>query len=31
MREWARNHGFSISARGRIPAEVRRAYDEANA
>ncbi len=31
IREWARNHGFSVSARGRIPAEVRRAYDEANA
>ena len=31
IREWARNHGFSISTRGRIPAEVRRAYDEANA
>ncbi|MHB1928748.1 MAG: histone-like nucleoid-structuring protein Lsr2 [Acidimicrobiales bacterium] len=30
IRKWARNNGFSISERGRIPAEVRRAYEEAN-
>lgn len=30
IREWARNNGFQISERGRIPAEVRRAYEAAN-
>lgn len=30
IRGWARNNGFQISERGRIPAEVRRAYDAAN-
>lgn len=30
VRTWARNNGFSISERGRIPAEVRRAYEEAH-
>ncbi len=30
IREWARSNGFSVSERGRISAEVRRAYDEAH-
>jgi hypothetical protein len=30
IRTWARDNGFSISERGRIPAEVRRAYEEAH-
>ena len=28
IREWAREHGWTVSDRGRIPAEVRRAYEE---
>ena len=31
VREWARGHGFTVSDRGRISAEVRAAYDKANA
>lgn len=27
IREWARANGFKVSDRGRIPAEVREAYD----
>ncbi|WP_068799335.1 histone-like nucleoid-structuring protein Lsr2 [Pseudonocardia sp. HH130630-07] len=27
VREWAREHGYSLSERGRIPAEVLAAYD----
>jgi Lsr2 len=30
IREWARAHGHKVSDRGRISAEVQRAYDEAN-
>ncbi|MFC3964878.1 histone-like nucleoid-structuring protein Lsr2 [Nocardia jiangsuensis] len=30
IREWARNNGFEVSARGRIPAEVQQAYRAAN-
>lgn len=28
IREWAREHGWTVSDRGRIPVEVRRAYEE---
>ncbi|NLE72602.1 MAG: Lsr2 family protein [Actinomycetales bacterium] len=27
IREWARAHGYSVSDRGRIPAEVKAAFD----
>lgn len=27
IREWAREHGWTVSDRGRIPAEVRRAFE----
>jgi hypothetical protein len=27
IREWARSNGFTVNERGRIPAEVRAAYD----
>lgn len=27
IREWAREHGYTVSERGRIPAEVKAAYD----
>ena len=30
IRTWAREHGYEVSERGRIPAEVRSAYEEAN-
>ncbi|MDA8063379.1 MAG: Lsr2 family protein [Actinomycetota bacterium] len=30
VRTWARDNGFSINERGRIPAEVRNAYEEAH-
>ncbi len=30
VREWARANGYTVSERGRIPAEVREAYDAAN-
>lgn len=30
IREWARSHGHEVSDRGRVPAEVRSAYDAAN-
>jgi hypothetical protein len=30
IRVWARENGFKISERGRIPADVRAAYDAAN-
>ena len=29
IREWARANGYSVSDRGRIPAEVKAAYDAA--
>lgn len=30
VRAWARDHGYDVSARGRIPADVRAAYDAAH-
>ncbi|HLT83508.1 MAG TPA: Lsr2 family protein [Phototrophicaceae bacterium] len=30
IREWARENGFTVSDRGRIPAEVTEAYAKAN-
>lgn len=30
VRRWAREHGYSVSDRGRISAEVQRAFDEAH-
>ena len=30
VREWARNNGFDVSDRGRIPAEIVEAYAAAN-
>ncbi|KRB80293.1 hypothetical protein ASE01_02045 [Nocardioides sp. Root190] len=30
IREWARSNGHSVPERGRIPADVREAYDAAN-
>lgn len=30
IREWARENGFQVSERGRIPAEVRQAYEKAH-
>ncbi len=30
VREWARSNGFDVPARGRIPSEVREAYDAAH-
>lgn len=30
IREWARANGFQVNERGRIPAEVRTAYDAAH-
>lgn len=27
IREWAREHGFTVNERGRIPAEIKAAYD----
>ncbi len=29
IREWARNHGFEVNERGRIPATVREAFEAA--
>lgn len=29
IREWARNNGYTVNERGRIPAEVRSAYEAA--
>lgn len=31
VREWAASHGHEVKARGRIPAEIMKAYEEANA
>ncbi len=31
VRAWARQHGHNISNRGRIPASVRQAFDQAHA
>lgn len=30
VREWARSHGYDVSDRGRISAEIRAAYESAN-
>lgn len=30
IREWARSNGFDVPERGRIPAEVKSAYDSAH-
>ncbi len=30
IRAWARDNGYSVSDRGRVPAEVKEAYDKAN-
>ncbi len=30
MREWARSNGYEVSDRGRVSAEVRKAYDAAH-
>lgn len=30
VREWARTAGYDVSDRGRVPADVRAAYDAAN-
>lgn len=30
MRAWALTHGFVVGARGPVPAEVRKAYQEAS-
>lgn len=30
IREWARENGYEVSERGRIPAEIREAYATAN-
>jgi len=30
VREWAREQGYEVSDRGRVPAEVRNAYDAAH-
>lgn len=30
IRDWAREHGWTVSDRGRIPAEVRRAFEESD-
>jgi hypothetical protein len=30
VRDWARSNGFSVPDRGRIPADVREAFDKAN-
>ena len=30
IREWARSNGFDVPARGRVSAEVRRAYEAAH-
>lgn len=29
IRDWARNHGYTVSERGRIPAEISQAYHRA--
>ena len=31
VREWARQHGHNISERGRIPASIQQAFDQAHA
>ncbi|HXT45877.1 MAG TPA: Lsr2 family protein [Pseudonocardiaceae bacterium] len=31
VREWARQHGHNVSERGRIPASIRQAFDQAHA
>ncbi|MDQ3824574.1 MAG: Lsr2 family protein [Actinomycetota bacterium] len=31
VREWARQHGHTISNRGRIPTSIQQAFDQAHA
>jgi hypothetical protein len=31
IRAWAKEHGYSVNDRGRVPAEIREAYEKANA
>lgn len=31
VREWARNNGYTVNERGRIPADIQAAYDKAHA
>ncbi|MFD7661329.1 histone-like nucleoid-structuring protein Lsr2, partial [Streptomyces sp. NPDC059788] len=30
IREWAREQGYEVNERGRIPKKVKKAYDEAH-
>jgi hypothetical protein len=30
VREWAKEQGYEVAARGRVPAEIREAYDKAH-
>jgi len=30
VRTWAREHGYDVSDRGRVPKEIRDAYDQSN-
>ncbi|HEY7043239.1 MAG TPA: Lsr2 family protein [Nocardioidaceae bacterium] len=30
IREWARSHGYEVSDRGRVPADIKAAYDAAH-
>ncbi len=30
VRTWAREHGYEVSDRGRVPKEIRDAYDQSN-
>lgn len=30
IRAWAKDHGYSVNDRGRVPAEIREAYEKAN-
>ncbi|MEU8133145.1 histone-like nucleoid-structuring protein Lsr2 [Streptodolium elevatio] len=31
VRQWARDNGYEVSERGRVPANIREAYDKAHA
>ncbi len=31
IRSWAKENGYSVNDRGRVPAEIREAYEKANA
>ncbi|WP_175408973.1 Lsr2 family protein [Streptomyces sp. TRM64462] len=30
IRAWAKEHGYSVNDRGRVPAEIKQAYEDAN-